>query len=370
MASSTFPDVKINPAPDPYHFPVCEDAKRPRVLPELLNPDRGFLIDKLSKLEVLNELKVNGDTWPDVDSVTWALLWLADVEQLERFVNDPVYYFSRVLVPARKITTILKWASRLEPLEAIAPAVIERLENLDIEDKDMEDVEPKKESVTDLCIKRDPYCAITNAGEPLEVARICPSSLMLWSQSERHLEDNNFWGMLECFWNKKRVESWREAVAGPEGTEVLKNMLCLSCDAERLWRMGRFALQPLDLSQDGKILRMRFFWLPRAQYSISIPMTTLPSVSSTLDHVGNSTFLYNCLTDRAVRSGDEITMSTADPVALPLPSLQLLEMQWMLTRVLGLSGLADAEADEFFGTERVQRLGSNVTILPPINRQW
>ncbi|KAL4904161.1 hypothetical protein BDW74DRAFT_179253 [Aspergillus multicolor] len=349
MTSSTLPDVKITMAPDPYHFPVCEESKRPRVLPELLSPERAILIGKLSRLEVLKDLDVEGKTWPDVDSVTWALLWLADVEQLERFVNDSVYYFTRVLVPARKITTILKWAGRLEPVEASAPTGIEEWENLGVEDEEMDVDEPKKESATDLCIERDPYCAITNA--------------------ERHLEDNNFWGMLECFWNKERVDAWRKAVAGPDGTEVLKNMLCLSLNAHMLWRMGRFALQPLDLSEDGKVLRVRFFWLPLAKYSISIPMTTFPRLPSTLDHVGNSTFLFNCLTERPIRSGDEITMSTTDPAALPLPSLALLEMQWMLTRVLGLSGLADASVDEFFDTDNVQRLGSNVIILPPISRQ-
>ena len=41
-----------------------------------------------------------------------------------------------------------------------------------------------------------------------------------------------------------------------------------------------------------------------------------------------------------IRSGETFTFTTEDPENLPLPSLQLLEMQWVLQRLVGMSGAA------------------------------
>jgi hypothetical protein len=41
-----------------------------------------------------------------------------------------------------------------------------------------------------------------------------------------------------------------------------------------------------------------------------------------------------------IRSGEIFTFTTNDPENLPLPSLGLLEMQWVLQRLVGMSGAA------------------------------
>ncbi|PLN79766.1 hypothetical protein BDW42DRAFT_194898 [Aspergillus taichungensis] len=45
-------------------------------------------------------------------------------------------------------------------------------------------------------------------------------------------------------------------------------------------------------------------------------------------------------------SGDEITLQTDNPEIRPLPSVELLAMQWMLNRVKAISGAADISEDE------------------------
>jgi hypothetical protein len=44
-------------------------------------------------------------------------------------------------------------------------------------------------------------------------------------------------------------------------------------------------------------------------------------------------------------SGDEISLTTDDPVSQPLPDLRLLEMQWFLHRVTAMSGAAEPQDD-------------------------
>ena len=41
-----------------------------------------------------------------------------------------------------------------------------------------------------------------------------------------------------------------------------------------------------------------------------------------------------------IRSGETFTFTTKDPKNLPLPSVELLEMQWVLQRLVGMSGAA------------------------------
>lgn len=55
-----------------------------------------------------------------------------------------------------------------------------------------------------------------------------------------------------------------------------------------------------------------------------------------------NTKLFDCDTERIIKSGEKITLQTDDP----LPSMELLEMQWILNRVKTISGAADIPTDE------------------------
>jgi hypothetical protein len=60
--------------------------------------------------------------------------------------------------------------------------------------------------------------------------------------------------------------------------------------------------------------------------------------------------------DRRICSGDIFTLTTNDPEKRPLPSMELLEMQWILQRLMGMCGsaewpsldLADDDIDDYF----------------------
>ncbi|KAE8423373.1 hypothetical protein BDV36DRAFT_290509 [Aspergillus pseudocaelatus] len=111
------------------------------------------------------------------------------------------------------------------------------------------------EAIKDMCLERDRYCCITKRDEPVDVAHIYPYTMM-----GRHwYEQHQFWLNLSCFWAPGKVERWKQVVSGLEGTEVLQNVLCLSCDCHGLWRKARFALQPVELSKDRNLLKARFF---------------------------------------------------------------------------------------------------------------
>jgi hypothetical protein len=54
---------------------------------------------------------------------------------------------------------------------------------------------------------------------------------------------------------------------------------------------------------------------------------------------------FHGLTLTAINSGDRIAMTTNDPVKLPLPSWDLLDMQWVLQRLSTISGAGEPQND-------------------------
>lgn len=143
------------------------------------------------------------------------------------------------------------------------------------------------------------------------------------------------------FWGEDKVKAWEARLTGPAGTELCENLLCLAPHVHRLWGDCCFALQPLHLRDDGKELVTRFYWLPEAMRE-TVQVQDKPSISL---HPPAETFnLWFENTDgsaRKMNSGDLVIFQTKDPETLPLPSWDLLQMQWILHRISALSGAAN-----------------------------
>lgn len=158
-----------------------------------------------------------------------------------------------------------------------------------------------------------------------------------------------FWRRLRFFWSEERVRSWAQAVLGPAGTEIPQNLITLSPTLHKLWGLSRFALKPMELSSDMKTLRVQFFWLPRNTFMKDHKTLTVTDPPSWVNHDDASPLnckLFNSRTEKKICSGDVITFETKNPITHPLPSWELLDMQWVLHRVVALSGAAEASEED------------------------
>ncbi|KAL5050529.1 hypothetical protein BDW71DRAFT_172634 [Aspergillus fruticulosus] len=80
------------------------------------------------------------------------------------------------------------------------------------------------------------------------------------------------WSVLFLFWPREQVEKWKNTTfhdnsnrtAGEDG---VSNMLCLRPDLQRAWAQGRFALRPMNLSDDKKTMDLEFHWMPRYDHT-------------------------------------------------------------------------------------------------------
>jgi hypothetical protein len=184
---------------------------------------------------------------------------------------------------------------------------------------------------------------LTRAAEPVEVAHIYPFSMRNLKASTP-ADPLSIWTVLRQFWSQDRVDAWYKAVF-PVGTEVVNNLMCLCPNAHKYHERASFALEPREISDDKKRLKVKFFWLPLYQQSSRVDLLHTPSIPEDLDQGPRGLKMWNVQTEKKICSGDEICLETNDPERLPLPDWRLLDMQWILHRVAAMSGAAEPRDD-------------------------
>lgn len=159
------------------------------------------------------------------------------------------------------------------------------------------------------------------------------------------------WMDLELYFSAERVKRWEKAAFDAQRNETLANLLCLGPVAYELWSKFRYALKPIELSSDGKCLTVQFFWMPRWNY-VPLELQEPPEVPDNTDISACGIPLHNIHTGHRIKSGDMVTFTTTDPEKLPLPSMDLLDMQWVLHRFNALSGAAEATDEDLNWNDR------------------
>ncbi|KAL5363213.1 hypothetical protein BJX96DRAFT_167297 [Aspergillus floccosus] len=152
----------------------------------------------------------------------------------------------------------------------------------------------------------------------------------------------------EYFWTPDRVQSWYKEIFRNDNSDrqidSIVNQMCLCPNIHSMWIDGNCAFRPLEYNEGKTELSLEWHWQPTVQNADSVIAINTPSPSSrNLDqHVGTSggpSMAF--LSARAfVRTGDIVVLKTRDPDRLPLPSKALLDMAFVLARVVNLSGAA------------------------------
>jgi hypothetical protein len=108
-----------------------------------------------------------------------------------------------------------------------------------------------------------------------------------------------------------------------------------------------------------------------------IDLLTEPASSEGLE-IANGYWLTRLKDDGStprIHSGERFTFTTKDPQSLPLPSLELLEMQWVLQRLVGMCGAAewpslDLDDDDIADNNDGRQIYSNVLNSLKRVREW
>jgi hypothetical protein len=146
------------------------------------------------------------------------------------------------------------------------------------------------------------------------------------------------------------------------------NLICLSPLTHRRWSKGLFAFEPIPRNPEDEDRKQSliFHWMPNVKPSSTgyyaagehpeheIPPADDTSESSDLSTRGAR--LYSCDGSR-IFTGHRIEMTTDDPELRPLPSYELLRLQWDLQRLMhlraasepkDLSGSSESGDEDYF----------------------
>ncbi|PYH95498.1 hypothetical protein BO71DRAFT_482902 [Aspergillus ellipticus CBS 707.79] len=291
----------------------CEDYNE-------LSPYRLQLLDELH--EIIGQ---------PVPFEFWAVLVLSDITK-----------FEKLLVEVRKSPYLLEFAMHAcAALPLIRQQKEPRPIQRDPDANSSHSSSTRNKTLRDLAAERDKHsCVATQCQQDV------PQLL----------------AYVTLFWDDERIESWRREIfrdsRRPDNQEdSLVNLMCLSRDVHHIWNSGKFAFRPLDYNDDKSTLEVEWHWQPRVNNNKKLPVNTqLPSSRGLNHYVGDSgvpSRVYTTLDRTGVhqlRTGDVIVLRTDDPVNLPLPSKYLLDMQFVLARLVNLAG-ASERPDGFDGDE-------------------
>ncbi|OJD15615.1 hypothetical protein AJ78_04135 [Emergomyces pasteurianus Ep9510] len=199
-----------------------------------------------------------------------------------------------------------------------------------------------------LAEERDGERCVFTKKWPYEVAHIYPHCL-IESPNTRRIP--HFWKVLVAFWTEDKINSWRSMIfRDPENSltpcDACFNLICMNDAIHSLWGDGHFAIRPLNYNDDKTKLEAEIHWLPKYNHG---PLDIIPLETPTLSSRGlQNSFHRNGIQTvpiqidgQSITSGHKVVFETTDPERLPLPSRELLEMQWALNRVLSMSAAAE-----------------------------
>ncbi len=121
-------------------------------------------------------------------------------------------------------------------------------------------------------------------------------------------------------------------------------MITLFPYAHTLWGEPAFALKRIRVSDNMTEMELEFYWLvtpatlSTAQNEPALKLSDKPVIF----HPPNSSMedMFT-LSGRRLLSGDKIILRTADPERMPLPSFDILELQWFLHQVSAMRAAAE-----------------------------
>ncbi|KAJ5907783.1 hypothetical protein N7495_000465 [Penicillium taxi] len=165
------------------------------------------------------------------------------------------------------------------------------------------------------------------------------------------------WSRLRMFYTREQLEKWQDAILKGDtiSTERTENLITISGPVHAYWERAICAFRPISVNEDKTSMNISFHWLPllgrkKFKQTDLLQLTENPLRREEYEFNGSrpaeGVMLYHLKDKVEICSGDIFTISTDDPVKLPLPSWELLNLLWHLTRIGAMQGAAEEEDDE------------------------
>ncbi|KAL4888835.1 hypothetical protein BDV59DRAFT_187873 [Aspergillus ambiguus] len=282
-----------------------------------------------------------------VPRVFWAVIVFSDLNKLEQFiveVEKSSYLLDFCMHACAAIS--LLWAQKGIRTPGSSQSSSEESNN------DASPT-PRKKRNTDLARERDGEVCLFKKTDIVDVAHIYPHYLIAARKTNFTTNCPPFWNMLGYFWSEHRIKEWHDSIFTDlrhptRPVDSVFNLMTISPEVHRAWSAGSCAFRPLDYNADKTTLKVEWHWQPTRPRDDKVCVNMAPGSSRALDHtlrldgsLSSEFGIQDGDSFRRIHTGDQFTFSTTDPERLPLPSKALLDMQFMLTRVVNLAGAGE-----------------------------
>jgi hypothetical protein len=187
-------------------------------------------------------------------------------------------------------------------------------------------------------------------GQPtLQSAHILPSKL------NREEIESETWNTLEMFFGPEQIEALKSEMLRNDNrvnTEYVSNFITLSVQVHQWWDHAMIAFRPVWMNGDKTVMELAFHWLPlcdRTQKRIdAVPIYAHPYPNQRQGWIkgpSDGHRLFDVGSEQLIRSGFIFKITTTDPENLPLPSWELMNMKWNLSRIAAMQGVSEEEED-------------------------
>ncbi|KAJ5977460.1 hypothetical protein N7501_000802 [Penicillium viridicatum] len=165
-----------------------------------------------------------------------------------------------------------------------------------------------------------------------------------------HFDD--IWNWLTAFWGEEKASKWQELIA--EGSEMsvhqVHNLITLDMKIHHFWDHGLVALRPVSRNNDETEMQIALHWLPLKERfkgrspNDGVRVNVHPLKDPRFRPVetpGDDYYIAVRREDGSVNlvtSGNIFTLKTTDKKERPLPSFDLLELRWHLSRIAAMQG--------------------------------
>ncbi|KAK7414663.1 hypothetical protein QQX98_006520 [Neonectria punicea] len=279
----------------------------------------------------------------EITPLTWAAFIVAPIEQLKalenKVLNGDVLELSTIL---RVLKFTLPELALIWQARATSDPTKKQTRN------------PRSKKTT---LERDGGLCVLLGSPDAEACHLYPvASIQHASHFGTLLND------LSSIWGSQRIAAYKKRT-GEHDIDIPQNMLALNCLIHHWMDNMKVTFEPIVELCTATTLVLRYRWLQDSEFRVKtrnqkrkreeegVELHTHPNrILKPFDKKYGVDVDYSSVhfkTQKRIKDGYRLTITTKDPVKFPLPSIDLLQLHYQMARMIALAGAAEPDEDEF-----------------------
>lgn len=192
-------------------------------------------------------------------------------------------------------------------------------------------------------------CIVTGSRRNVKILELCPPDL---GEATRFSSEPSIWPFLDFLWLPETIARWRRALfpyyQSTKQVQNSTNMMCLRADIIEMYKRGFVGFFPVWVSSDKTTMELELHWLPEEWESNGPTHRRLSDLPIPTKYLDQSHGFAVTLRDEydepyRIKSGHRLFLQTNNPIERPLPDMDLVQLAWYMSLIVGTTGAGQDE---------------------------